>query len=691
MSKRRRDLILEAQRELARRRRFVAHRTLRKRAETRIVGGVVKTPRVLPMPPIPAIKAPHHAPLIETPEAVIEEFLTDDAVADTVALDLRTKPAPKKKARPEPEPEPEPEPQTALVPKVEPATKPLPIPKPKPAPASAPNKRKLAVGIGVAVLVGAYVGAQAWAGSAAPQGAEVLGVDLSGKPAQQVRDELLALAKDVNETPIAITVDANTTEFLPSAAGLEMNGTATANRIVGFSLDPRRLITRLSGGAVVEPVVARNAQSVTSAVDDAAEVGLNQEAIEATVEMTGPSVQITAGQPRIAVDVQATATEIVERWPHTSTFAAVASVESPELTTEEAVRFQKAMNEWVFAKDVTLTSPNGNVLFTPEEFAKYTSFEVQDGHISLTVNGQRLARDLRSNFPYLENEARNAFMGFDDSHMLVVDPGQPKRVIDEQAMEKAAIAAASGLNHSGPIVYIETPPDITAESISVGDFTHRISTFTTPFTPRESRRERNIANAANRMSGYIIQPGEVFSLAAAIGPVDSAHGYVSAGAIIGNVHSDAMGGGLSQMATTAYNAGYFAGLEDVQHKPHSEWFARYPAGREATLFLPGLDMKFRNDTPYAILVNAYVENASVTVDLWSTPYYTVETVSSGKYNIRSGGTVYSSEPGCTRQGSSQGFTITNTRYVYLDGNLVKEEPFTWTYRAVPAIVCQPAE
>jgi vancomycin resistance protein YoaR len=539
----------------------------------------------------------------------------------------------------------------------------------------------------IAAVAGLYLGAQAWAGSAAPDGATVLGLDVSGLPAGQVREQVQALAADVNGTPITVAVELNSTEVVPATAGLEMNGAATANKIVGFSLDPGRIVARLWGGGEVQPVVTRDADAVTQAVAEAARVGLDQEAVEATVSMDGPEVEITTGQPRIAVDVDATATEVLEGWPSTAEFAAVATVESPQLTTEEAVRFQKAMNEYVFAEDVTLTSPNGDVVLTPEALSEYTGYETQEGRLILTVDGPRLARDLRTSHPHFENSARDATLGFDSAHMLVVDPGQPARVIDDTELEAAAIAAASSITRSGPIPFIETPPTVTAESIDLGDFTHRISSFTTPFTPREPKRERNITNAANRMSGTIIEPGEVFSLADAIGPVDGAHGYVNAGAIISNVHTEAMGGGLSQMATTAYNAGYFAGLEDVQHRPHSEWFARYPAGREATLFLPSLDMKFRNDTPYAILVNAYVENASVTVDLWSTPYYTVETVSSGKYNVRNGGTQYSDDPACQRQGASQGFTITNTRYVYLEGELVKEEPFTWTYRAVPAIVC----
>jgi hypothetical protein len=83
-----------------------------------------------------------------------------------------------------------------------------------------------------------------------------------------------------------------------------------------------------------------------------------------------------------------------------------------------------------------------------------------------------------------------------------------------------------------------------------------------------------------------------------------------------------------------------------------------------------------------------VEDARIYVDMWSTPYFTVETSDSGKYNIRNGGTVVQSGPECVSESAKQGFTITNTRRIYLDGELVSEEPFTWTYRAVPRVICE---
>ena len=60
-----------------------------------------------------------------------------------------------------------------------------------------------------------------------------------------------------------------------------------------------------------------------------------------------------------------------------------------------------------------------------------------------------------------------------------------------------------------------------------------------------------------------------------------------------------LGGGVSQMATTTFNATFFAGLEDVEHKPHSFYIDRYPIGREATVAWGAVDLRFRNDTPTA--------------------------------------------------------------------------------------------
>ena len=217
--------------------------------------------------------------------------------------------------------------------------------------------------------------------------------------------------------------------------------------------------------------------------------------------------------------------------------------------------------------------------------------------------------------------------------------------------------------------------------------TQAISEFSTPLTS-EPRRTGNIINGASKINGTLIRPGEEFNLGDALGPLDAAHGYVQAGAIVNGEHTDAWGGGLSQMSTTTYNAAYFAGMELVEHHPHSEWFSRYPEGRESTIFTPEINLRWKNNTPYGALVQSWVEGGRVYVRIWSTPYWTVESTTSGRSGVTSPTTVYSQSPTCEAQSTgNSGFTVTVTRRVLLNGVENSTESWTVRYKPQNAIVC----
>ena len=125
----------------------------------------------------------------------------------------------------------------------------------------------------------------------------------------------------------------------------------------------------------------------------------------------------------------------------------------------------------------------------------------------------------------------------------------------------------------------------------------------------------------------MLKPGEIFSLNQIVGERTKSNGFTE-GYIIkdGRFRKD-LGGGVSQSATTTFNAMFFAGLKDIEHKPHGLFIDRYPAGREATVAWPSLDLKFQNDTKYGVLVQAYIvkgtpsSRGSITVRMWSTKTY----------------------------------------------------------------------
>jgi vancomycin resistance protein YoaR len=218
----------------------------------------------------------------------------------------------------------------------------------------------------------------------------------------------------------------------------------------------------------------------------------------------------------------------------------------------------------------------------------------------------------------------------------------------------------------------------------------KVSTFTTRFTGgRSSPRSQNIITIAKQVDGAIVKPGETFSLNKHTGERTYSNGYKDAPVIVGGKLEPGVGGGASQFTTTLFNAAYYAGLEDVEHKPHSFYFSRYPSVIESTIFYPTLDLKFKNTTPYGILIDTSTTGSSVTVSMWSTKFYdSVKTVRSPRRNATSPPTVYS-EPGpkCIATSGLPGFTQDAWRVIRKDGVEVKREKFTWKYDPEPRFIC----
>jgi hypothetical protein len=126
----------------------------------------------------------------------------------------------------------------------------------------------------------------------------------------------------------------------------------------------------------------------------------------------------------------------------------------------------------------------------------------------------------------------------------------------------------------------------------------------------------NIHTIADAVDMTIVLPGRTFSLNDHVGERTLEKGYLPAGTIIAGELEDTVGGGVSQFTTTLYNAVFWGGYEDVEHKPHSYYFSRYPEGVEATLNWRSPDLKFRNNTDNAILIDTRYTDTSITVRMF---------------------------------------------------------------------------
>jgi len=207
-----------------------------------------------------------------------------------------------------------------------------------------------------------------------------------------------------------------------------------------------------------------------------------------------------------------------------------------------------------------------------------------------------------------------------ETDTFVIIPGRSGTVLDTREllinMRMAALGSGTGVF---PLL-VGQEPEFTTEAAEAFTTLSPLAGFTTDH-PANQSRVINIQKMADAINGSIVLPGDDWSINDRVGIRSEAKGYVAAPAIINGApyccDSPAnIGGGVSQFGTTLYNAVFFSCLEDVQHRPHSLYFTRYPAGREATLGFPAPDVRFRNNTEFPIVIATAYTDTSITVKMY---------------------------------------------------------------------------
>ena len=220
-----------------------------------------------------------------------------------------------------------------------------------------------------------------------------------------------------------------------------------------------------------------------------------------------------------------------------------------------------------------------------------------------------------------------------------------------------------------------------------------ISAFTTRYACCQARVQ-NIQLAASVLDGTIVEAGATFSLNDVLGERTEERGFVKAPQILNDRLVPAVGGGVSQVATTIFNAAFFAGLELVEHQPHSFYISRYPMGREATVSWGGPELVFRNNWPAAILIKASADDTSVTFRFYSaklnrrvtTATGTPRNVEEAKVKRKRNPELRPGKRKVIQDGGIDGFTVDYARAVFRGDELLKEERWTVKYEPHHKIV-----
>ena len=277
-------------------------------------------------------------------------------------------------------------------------------------------------------------------------------------------------------------------------------------------------------------------------------------------------------------------------------------VEIPVEVTTEVVGTDAADVDAIVAAVQTATATRmtlyrgpATLSFDPDEVAAMLRVAVLAGpsgpDLELLVDPDALTAHLTpEDFAALDVPPVDA--GFDTfGDRVTITAGVPGFAFDAEiaATQMLALALSDG-PHVAELEGRAVPPARDAEETAALGVVEELATFTTAHACCEGR-VTNIHRMADLVNGAIVPRGAVFSLNGHVGERTSANGFVQGGAIENGEFVDTIGGGVSQFTTTLFNAAFFAGLELVEHRAHSYYLDRYPAGREATLnFDPPVDL-----------------------------------------------------------------------------------------------------
>ena len=424
--------------------------------------------------------------------------------------------------------------------------------------------------------------------------------------AQEVRAEL---PRDLLEVDVQATVDAALDDGGSPFTALFRRGDDTSLRT---STDRRRLEQRL---AALAEQVDRPPSDGGIAVQDL------------TVTARPP----TAGR---ALDVEAAA-DLVEGSLDTGSAQPVTLpvAEVPDGTTSAEVEAVAAAARAALAGPYVLGTAPVAVTVTPQDVAPLLSMAVVDGPPVLTLDTAALRALVAERSAPLSTRPRSAGFTVAGAAPVVttqgdlawtptpaqvaVRPGTPGREVDVDAAtaRPRVLVLAGDRRVPQPLDLRTVEPSLSTAQAEAAGVRTLLGTFTTSFQAGQPRAT-NIRRIAELVDGAYVPPGEVLSLNGVAGRRTAARGFVADGAIVDGVLTDEVGGGVSQFATTLFNAAFFAGLPILEHKPHSFYISRYPAGRESTVYFGAIDVKVRNDTDAGLLVRTRSTAGSVTVELY---------------------------------------------------------------------------
>ena len=578
----------------------------------------------------------------------------------------------------------------------------IPTTSQRPSPSPAPSRGRgrtaattlLLVVVGLLVIAaGSLIGMRLARAGVLP-GVTVGGVDVGGSSTEQLRSRVESLARNKAGIEVAAVRDDQRVAGQAGELGYALDVDATVAAVLhrGRQGNPISALSdhlRSFGGTIeVAPVEDVDDAPLDQWAQAAAEE-LELEPVEADLTFIGDQITRVEPEDGALVDADELASQMRERLLDGAGGDVEVATEPIEpVTTTADLDDAERRGQTLVSAPITFTRSGSSVKLSPEQIGTVLTTRVTDGDPAIRIRA--LPAALRA---VIGETTIAAFEVEPESASFEVVGGEVRLKEGQEGFRYSPKKAARQLVEVG---MGERPrraelrgkiakPELTTEEAEELEITEQVSSFTTEHACCESR-VTNIHRIADIVDGVVIEPGDTFSVNGFVGERTEEKGFVNGGAIFEGEFVEQIGGGVSQFATTLYNAAYFGGYEITEHKAHSYYISRYPVGREATLNYPNVDLKITNDSPYGMLLSTSYTDTSITVSVYGTKWVEVDTVAGERHNFRPAQTQYrenddlpKGEERVIQEAGADGFDITVTRILTYPDGTTEREPVTTTY------------
>ncbi len=539
-----------------------------------------------------------------------------------------------------------------------------------------------------AVLIVIYLVAALSSGDTARSGTKVGRVDIGGL----TQEEAVAAVEQVYakraSRDIKVVAGDVTVKVDPAQAGLRLDVEASVAPAFGRSWSPMSLLTAPFSGQQLDLIGTVNELALAAEVEQLADA-VAKDPVEPSISVRDGKAGLSEGSPGVTLDTEATAAAVRQAFLGKRVPVEAVLVETAPTISPEAAQAAVELADTATSAPITVVADTVRATLSGDDIGRALSFSVQGDQFVPSLNGAKLHRAIQDDLAAIETAGRDATFKIKGGTPRVVSSKVGRGVEDDELA--AAVASVMGNPASDRTVTVSVgvrdPKVTTAQAVGLG-IREKLSSFTQDY-PYAAYRSQNIGQAAQRINGTLLMPGETFSLNDTILERTVENGYTEGYVVgVGGVFQTDMGGGVSTSATATWTAAFFAGMERIQTVAHSIWISRYQAGLEATVAWGIFDLKFRNPYSNAVYIQAKTTPTSITVAFWGTPEYDrIEAESGPKTNIVEYKKVYNESEECREQGGIDGFNIVVDRVFYKDGVEVKREPISTQYKAAPQVIC----